>query len=437
MKRHLILIAILALSFSMKAQQKVWTLGQCIDYAMEHNVAVLQSKMNQETAEYQYKMAKNAWLPSLNANAAEGFGFGMSPSANGIYVPNNSSSTSFGISMDMPVFSGLNIYNRQKSNELNLQASEKDLESVKFDLELAIMGYYMQVVYNKELKTIAEKQLALTQEQHGKTQELYAVGMVAESDVYESAAQVATAKSSLIQADNTLMLSLLDLAQALDIDDVAGFDVVSPESFNEKQNIVLPSQDDTYNHAIVSIPRMQAENLRLEKTYYDLKSVKSAWYPQLSFYAGFSDNYYRYFNSDITNEPFGEQLKNNGRTSVGLQLNIPIFNRMQTKYNVETAKISIKNQELTIDNEELKLKKEIQQAYYNALAAEQKYDASRESYNAAEIAYRFSNESYTAGKATLLELNESKNRLFKSESEMLQAKYEYLYRVKVLEKYNE
>lgn len=111
MKRHLILIAILALSFSMKAQQKVWTLEQCIDYAMEHNVAVLQSKMNQETAEYQYKMAKNAWLPSLNANAAEGFGFGMSPSANGIYVPNNSSSTSFGISMDMPVFSGLNIYN--------------------------------------------------------------------------------------------------------------------------------------------------------------------------------------------------------------------------------------------------------------------------------------------------------------------------------------
>lgn len=437
MKRHLILIAILALSFSMKAQQKVWTLEQCIDYAMEHNVMVLQSQMSQQTAEYQHKMARHAWLPSLNASASEGFGFGMSPSANGIYVPNNSSSTSFGISMDMPVFSGLNIYNRQKSSDLNLQASEKDLESVKFDLELAIMGYYMQVVYNKELKTIAEKQLALTQEQHSKTQELYAVGMVAESDVYESTAQVATAKSSLIQADNTLMLSLLDLAQALDIDDVAGFDVVSPESFTEKQALVLPSQDDTYNHALVSIPRMQAENLRLEKTYYDLKSVKSAWYPQLSLYAGFSDNYYRYFNGSITNEPFGEQLKNNGRTSVGLQLNIPIFNRMQTKYNVETAKISIKNQELAIDNEELKLKKEIQQAYYNALAAEQKYDASRESHNAAEMAYRFSNESYTAGKATLLELNESKNRLFKSESEMLQAKYEYLYRVKVLEKYNE
>ena len=437
MKRYLIVITILAFSFSVKAQQKVWTLGQCIDYAMEHNVMVLQSKMNQETAEYQHKMARHAWLPSLNASASEGFGFGMSPSANGIYVPNNSSSTSFGISMDMPVFSGLNIYNRQKSSDLNLQASEKDLESVKFDIELAIMGYYMQVVYNKELKTIAEKQLALTQEQHAKTQELFAVGMVAESDVYESTAQVATAKSSLIQADNTLMLSLLDLAQALDIDDVAGFDVVSPESFTEKQALVLPSQDDTYNHALVSIPRMQAENLRLEKTYYDLKSVKSAWYPQLSLYAGFSDNYYRYFNGSIANESFGEQLKNNGRTSVGLQLNIPIFNRMQTKYNVETANISIKNQELTIDNEELKLKKEIQQAYYNALAAEQKYDASRESYNAAEIAYRFSNESYTAGKATLLELNESKNRLFKSESEMLQAKYEYLYRVKVLEKYNE
>lgn len=436
MKKILIIISIIAISFKIEAQQKVWTLEQCISYAMEHNVTVKQGIINQKNAEYQYKVAKNAWLPSLNANASEGFGFGMSPTASGIYVQNNSTSTSFGLSMDMPVFSGLYIHNHMKSSDLNLQASKKDLESLKFDLELMIMGYYMQVIYNKELKSIAEKQLALTQEQYDKTQELYVIGMIAESDVYESAAQVATAKSSLVQANNTLMLSILDLAQTLDIDNVADFDVVSPESFLNNQNLILPSQEDTYNHALVSIPSMQAEKIRLEKSYFDLKTVKSAWYPQLNFYAGFSDNYYRYFNNEILNESFGEQLKNNGRTSIGIQLSIPIFNKMQTKYNVEMARISIKNQELVIDNEELQLKKEIQQAFYNALAAEKKYDASRESYAAAEIAYRFSNESFVAGKATLLELNESKNRLFKSESEMLQAKYEYLYRLSIMEFYN-
>lgn len=426
----------MAFPFQMEAQQKIWTLDECIGYAMEHNVTVKKGMANQQNAEYQYKVAKNAWLPSLSASASEGLGFGLSPSASGIYLPNNSSSTSFGISMDMPVFSGLYIHNNMKSKDLNLQASKKDLESLKFDLELAIMGYYMQVIYNKELKSIAEKQLALTQEQYSKTQELYAVGMIAESDVFESAAQVAAAKSSLIQANNTLMLSVLDLAQALDIDDVTSFDVVSPEVFLDNQNLIMPSQEDTYNHALVSVPRMQAENIRLEKSYFDLKAVKSSWYPKLSFYAGVSDNYFHYFNNDNLNESFGNQMKNNGRTSIGLQLNIPIFNRMQTKYNVEMAKISIKNQELTIDSKELQLKKEIQQAFYNALAAEQKYDASRESYAAAEIAYRFSNESFVAGKATLLELNESKNRLFKSESEMLQAKYEYLYRLNIMEFYN-
>jgi len=436
MKKHLIIIAILALSVSMKAQQKTWTLDDCINYAMEHNVSVLQSKVSQQNADFQHKIAKNAWLPSLSASASEDFGFGMSPSSSGIYIPNNSSSTSFGLSLDMPIFSGLNIYNQVKSTDLNLQASEKDLEAVKFDLELMIMAYYMQVVYNKEIKSVAEKQLALTEEQHQKTQELYLIGKIAEADVYESAAQVATAKSTLVQANNTLMLSILDLAQTLDLDDVTGFDVVSPELFTEEQSLVMPSQEQTYNHALVNMPSMQAANLRLEQSYYDLKATKSAWYPKLYFYAGFSDGYYHYFNNDMLNESFGEQMKNNYRTQVGFQLNIPIFNRMQTKYNVEISKLSIKNQELTINNEKLNLKKEIQQAYYNSLAAEQKYDASRESYNAAEIAYRFSNESYSAGKATLLELNESKNRLFKSESEMLQAKYEYLYRVKVMEKYN-
>ena len=436
MKRHLIIIAILALSFSLKAQQKAWTLDECISYAMEHNVSVLQSKISQENAGFQYKVAKNAWLPSLNANASEDFGFGMSPSSSGIYIPNNSSSTSFGLSLDMPIFSGLNIYNQIKSNELNLQASDKDLEAVKFDLELMIMAYYMQVVYNKEIKSVAEKQLALTEEQHQKTQELYQVGKVAEADVYESAAQVATAKSTLVQANNTLMLSILDLAQTLDLDDVTDFDVVSPELFAEGQSLVMPSQEQTYSHAVVNMPGMQAANLRLEQSYFDLKAKKSAWYPKLYFYAGFSDGYYNYFNSEMPNESFGDQMKNNYRTQIAFQLSIPIFNRMQTKYNVKMSQLSIKNQELAISNEELKLKKEIQQAYYNSLAAEQKYDASRESYNAAEIAYRFSNESYIAGKATLLELNESKNRLFKSESEMLQAKYEYLYRVKVMEKYN-
>ena len=436
MKKLFLIISIVTASFASQAQ-KVWTFDECVDYAMEHNVQILQTIVNQNSSEYQYKMAKNAWLPTVSAEAGQNFGFGQSPSAYGVYVSDNSSSTSLGISLSMPLFNGLSIYNQIKSSSLAYDASRKDVEAAKYDLKLLIMSYYMQVVFNKEIKSVAEKQLALTEEQHAKTQQLYELGKVAESNVYESAAQVATAKSTLVQADNALMLSVLDLVQALELDSIEGFDVVSPETFDGANAPVLPSQESTFDFAVNHQPRIEAANIRLEQSYRDVKVSKSAWYPSLGLYAGYSTGYYNYFSNSRENLPFGDQLSNNGRTSFGVRLNVPIFNAMQTKYRVEMTKLNIENQELNIANVRKELKKDIQQAFYNAVAAEQKYKTSEETYNAAEIAYRFSNESYGAGRATLLELNESKNRLFKTESEMLQAKYEYIYRVKVLEFYNE
>ena len=436
MKKLVLIIAIITAAFSTQAQ-KVWTLDECVDYAMEHNVTILQHIISQNNAEYQYKMSKNAWLPTVSADASQNFGFGQSPSAYGVYVSDNSASTSFGISAGMPLFNGLSLYNQIKSSSLELDASKKDLEAAKYDLKLLIMSYYMQVVYNKELKAIAEQQLEITEEQHSKTQQLFELGKVAESNVYESAAQVATAKSSLVQANNNLVLSILDIVQALELESMDGFDVVSPDDFKDVENQSLPSQETTYNFALQHQPKMEAANLRLEKSYVDVKSSKSAWYPSLSLYAGYSTGYYNYFSSERETSPFGDQLNNNGRTSIGLRLSVPIFNAMQTKYKVEMTKLSIENQQLAINTAQKELKKEIQQAYYNALAAEQKYIAADETFQSAEVAYRYSSESYDAGKATLLELNESKNRLFKSQSEMLQAKYEYLYRVEVLKYYNQ
>ena len=435
MKKLVLIISIVIISVASQAQ-KVWTLDECVEYAMEHNVTILQNIVNQDNAQFQYKMAKNAWLPTVSADASQSFGFGQSPSANGVYVSDNSASTSFGISVGMPLFNGLNLYYQTKSSSLAYDASQKDLEAAKYDLKLLIMSYYMQVVYNKELKAIADKQLTLTEEQYNKTQQLFELGKVPESDVYESAAQVATAKSSLVQSENNLMLSKLDLVQALELENIEDFDVVSPEIFTKLDKQVLPSQETTYDFALNHQPKMEAANLRLEQSYAEVKASKSSWYPSLSFFAGYSNGYYNYFTSSY-NQPFADQISNNGRTSFGLRLNIPIFNAMQTKYRVEMTKLSIQNQELAINTAKKELKKEIQQAYYNALAAEQKYQAAEETFQSAQVAYRYTTASFDAGRATLLELNESKNRLFKSESEMLQAKYEYLYRIKVLKFYNQ
>lgn len=436
MKKLLIISILLVLSFIGKAQQP-WTLQQCIDYAMEHNVGVLQSRLQQQNADYQLKMSQNAWLPSVNASASEGLGFGQSPSYTGVYVSDNSSSASVGISVSMPLFQGLNLYNTNKANQLNLQASIQDLEAAKRDLSLTIMAYYMEVVYCKELKGVAEKQLELSESQYRRTQELFEVGRVPESSVYESAAQVATDRASLTEAENNLLLRLLDLTQAMEIEDMEGFDVVDPEVFMSYDEQQLVSPQATVQHALNHQPEIQAAQLRLQQAHYDLKAAKSAWYPSLSFYGGYSNGYYHYFTNNNANIPFSQQLKTNGRTQLGMSLNIPIFNSMQTKYRVKMTELGIENQRLNIENTSKKLKKEIQQAYYSAVAAKQKYVAADNSLKSSQLAYEYAQAGFEAGKTTLMELNESKNRLYQAESSLLQAKYEYLYRCKVMAFYNE
>ena len=435
--KKLLIFSILAFSFVKVNAQQVWTMQQCIDYAMEHNTGILQSRLQQQNADYQRKMSQNAWLPTVSANASEGLGFGQSPSYTGVYVSDNSSSASVGLNVSMPLFQGLNIYNTTKADQLNLQATTQDLEAAKRDLSLAIMAYYMDVVYCKELKGVAERQLELSENQHQRTQELFEIGKVPESNVYESAAQVASDRASLTEAENNLMLRLLDLTQAMEIDNIEGFDVVAPDDFMSNDEMPLASAQTTIQHALNHQPEMLSAQYKLEQAQYEVKAAKSAWYPSLSLYGGYSNGYYHYFSNDNTNVPFSQQIKTNGRTQVGVSLNIPIFNGMQTKYRVKMTELGIDNQQLNIENTSKKLKKDIQQAYYNALAAKQKYVAADNSLRSSQLAYEYAQAGYEAGKSTLMELNESKNRLYKAESSMLQAKYEYLYRCKVMDFYND
>lgn len=435
MKRTLLLVATVALAFSASAQQ-VWTMQQCIDYALEHNIGIQQSQLSRQNADYQYEMTKDSWLPSINASAGEYLGFGQSPSYTGVYVPDNSSSTSVGLDVSLPLFQGLSIYNSTKSSYLNLEACTQDLEAAKRDLRLTIMAYYMQVVYCKELKGVAEQQLELSQNQYEMTRQLYEVGRKAEADVYESKAQVAANQSSLTEADNNLMLSLLDLTQAMEIESIENFDVVSPDEFLDLIDYQLPSPQTTIENALNQQPIMQAAQLRLQQSLYDLKVAKSAWYPSLSFFGGYSNGYYNYFTKGYDNIPLPDQIKMNSRAQLGFSLNIPIFNRMQTRYRVKMAEVNIENHTLEIENKSKALKKEIQQAYYNALAAEQKYNSADNALKSSQMAFDYAEAGFEAGKTTQMELNESRTRLYQAESALLQAKYEYLYRCKVMEFYN-
>ena len=436
MKRALLTTLLLATLISLQAQ-KVWTLDECIDYALEHNLDLHKNQLALQQAEYQWKASKNAWLPTLSANAGEYLGFGQSPSYTGVYVSDNSSSASFGASLSLPIFQGLNLYNTAKADALNLQATEMDQEAARFNLKLSVMAYYMQVLYGKESVEIARKQAELSANQLDKTQQLFESGRIAESDVYESKAQLASDQASLTQAETDLELNLLNLLQVLEIEDSVAFEVGNPEAFFALQKEDIGTPQVTIAQALLSQPSMEAARLRLQKGQYDLKASRSAWYPSLDFYAGYSNGLYHYFSDNYPNVPIDEQLKRNSRAQLGFSLNIPIFNGMKTKYRVKMTELSIADQQLDLENTEKTLRKEIRQAYGNAKAAKQKMDAMENSLNAARVAYNYAQAGFETGKKTLLELNESKIRYYKAESDLLQARYEHLYRCKIIEFYRD
>ena len=434
MKRALLITLLVTTVFTTQAQ-KVWTLDECINYAIEHNLDLQKTQLAWQQAEYQYKASKNAWLPTLSANAGEYLGFGQSPSYTGVYVSDNSSSTSFGASLSLPLFQGLNFYNTAKADALNLQATEMDQRAAQLNLKLNVMAFYMQVLYGKEQVEIARRQVELSAEQLQKTQQLFENGRIAEADVYESRAQLATDQAALTQKETDLALSLLTLTQVLEIEEFEGFEVSSPEAFFAGQKLELDTPQTTITLALQNQPSMEAARLRLQKSHYNLKASKSAWYPSLDFYGGYSNGLYHYFGDTYPNTPVNEQLKRNSRAQLGVSLNIPIFNGMKTKYRVKMTELSIADQQLSLENTEKTLRKEIQQAYGNARAAQQKMAAMENSLEASRVAYDYAKAGYDMGKKTLLELNESKSRYHKAESDLLQARYEYLYRCKIIEYY--
>ena len=417
--------------------QKVWTLDECIQYATEHNLDLKKTQLARQQAEYQYKMSKNAWLPTLSANAGESLGFGQSPSYTGVYISDNSSSASFGANLSLPLFEGLSLYNTAKADALNLQATEMDEKAAQLNLKLNVMSFYMQVLYAKEQLEIARRQTELSTEQLQKTQQLFENGRVAEADVYESRAQLATDQANLTQMETNLALSLLTLTQTLEIEDGEDFEVSDPEAFFADQSPELDTPQSTISLALMNQPSIEAARLRLQKSHYDLKVAKSAWYPSLGFYAGYSNGLYHYFSDNYPNTPVSEQLKRNSRAQLGVSLNIPIFNGMKTKYRVKMTELSIDDQQLNLENTAKTLRKEIRQAYGNAKAAQQKMAAMENSLEASRVAYDYTKAGYDMGKKTLLELNESKTRFHKAESDLLQARYDYLYRCKIIELYRE
>ena len=419
-----ILVVLAALYAQPVNAQQQWSLKQCCDYAVEHNITIKQQENQCRQQEIQLSNAKNQRLPDLSGSAGQNFSFGRGLTAENTYTNTNTSSTSFSLGTSVPLFTGFQIPNNIKLNQLNLQAATQNLEKAKNDIRTQVAQAYVQILYNLEMADVAHRQISIDSAQVARLQALLNIGRASEAELAQQKATMAQSLLTATQADNNLQLAILAMTQLLELPTPEGFSVVRPEVGSEGgKTIVTP--DEIYAEALTTKPEVQAQQLRLRATENSIKIAQSGYYPTLSFSAGLGSNYYKTLGFKA--DGFAKQMKNNFSQYLGFNLSIPIFNRFQTRNSVRSAKIERENQTLQLDNTKKALYKEIQQVYYNTVAASQKLQSSRQASQSSETAFRLTQAKYEQGKATITEFNEAKNNYLKSSSDLTQARYEYLY----------
>ena len=439
MKKISILILLVSLvRLDVQAETKQWSLRECCDFAVDHNISIKQQQNQCRQQELELSTAKNSRLPDLSASAGQNFSFGRGLTAENTYSNTNTSSTSFSLGTTVPVFTGFKIPNQIKLNQLNLEAATADLEKAKNDIRLQVAEAYVQILYDMEIADVAHRQIEIDSAQVERLQAFVKNGKAAEAELSQQKATLASSRLTATQADNNTRLAILSLTQLLELPTPDGFSIVRPNiselsELSDYSRLSGLTPDAIYAEALGVKPEILSQQLKLKGMEHSIKIAKADNYPTLSLSGGLGTNYYT--TSGFKSDAFGEQLKNNFSQYIGLNLNVPIFNRFQTRNNIRSARINQENQQLQLDNTKKTLYKEIQQVYYNALNAQTKEKSSEEAVQSSKDAFELMQAKYENGKATITEFNESKNNYLKSESDLVQARYENLYQQALIEFY--
>ena len=431
MKRILFIAALLGISLGASAQ--TWTLEQCIRHALENNLSIRQGELSVQQSEIELNTAQNRRLPGVSASVSESFSAGRSLLGNNTYATNtNSTSSNLHIGADVPVFQGFQIKNNIALSKLNLAAATADLEKAKDDIRVAVAQAYVQVLYNMEILDVAKSQVEIDSLQVVRLTEMLRNGKASAAELAQQKASHAQSSYQLTQAANNLRISLLDLSQLLELPNPEGFSVVKPSAAALDLRPVGDAAD-IYADAVERKASIQAEKLRVEAADARIAVAKGAFLPTISLSGGLGTGYYT--SSLGSSASFADQMKNNFSQQLGLSLSIPIFARLANRNNLRSTELSARTQELQLENAKKSLYKEIQQAWYNALASQDRYASSQMVRDSASESFELVSAKYENGKANITEFNEAKNTLMRAESDLVQARYEHLFQTRLLDFY--
>ena len=428
--KQLLIISLCLLSLGVHAE--VFTLQQCIDSALLNSLTVQKQGNQYASQRLQYTQSKADISPSISGSAGQSWIFGRSIGADNIYHAQNSSQTTFNLAANIVLFDGLQMKFNIDQARANMQASEANMQAIQSQIKINVSSMYLQVLLCKELLKVAENQLVDTQLKLQLNSAWVAVDRVPAGELYTLQAQAAREELEITQRQNSLQLALLDLAQAIELENVSGFDVAIP-SVEELYGGLLPNNEEVYQTALQHRPEIKALEYQIQANESALKGTKSAYSPTLSAGANIGTGYYDMQGAD--NQPFGTQMRDNFSASVGLNLHVPIFDKLQTSTRVKQQKLALQNAILDLEQQKNDLRKEIDQAYYNARNAYAEQIASEKAEQSTAEALRYITQKYEAGRATSYEYQEARNNHLQAESTRLQAQYNYLFRLRILQYY--
>lgn len=426
MKRTLIFAALFA---AVAANARTWTLEECVDYAVEHNLTVKQQELNRKNAELEVTAARDAVLPQVSGQASQSWNFGRGLTAANTYADRNTSSFGANLGLNLPLFNGLQTLRNIDYAKVNLSAMVESVEATKDDITLRVMAQYLQALYCVELEQVAQNQVALTGEEYAKRQALLEAGKIPEADMLDAKSQAAQAKLQLVNAQNDTRLALLDLKLLLRLQE-EDF-VIAP-----LQSDVLPMLGDpqaVFDSAMQRNHGILANRLQVDAAERQIKVAETGYIPKLSFNAGLGSNYYKI--SGMDNEAFGEQMRHNFSQYVGFTLQVPIFDGFGTRNAVHRAKVQRLNAALNLDTQSDALYRAISESYYQAIGARERFVAADEAVTASAAALAAVQEKYNIGRATPTDFDTAKNQLLQSQSERARALYELLLRARILDFY--
>jgi len=419
---------------TLNAQDKKWTLVECVNYALDNNITIKQNKLNVAISEENLVSSKGNFLPNLNASTGGNlnFGSGFDPVSQD-RVSTSTYGGSFGINSGMTVFNGYRNLNTYKQAQLGVETSKLDLEKIQDDISLYVVNTYLNVLFAKENLNVAKVQLEISMKQIENAKAKFEAGVKPKGDLLNAQSTAAADEQALISYENTLNLALLDLAQLLQINP-NGFDVETIDVESPSLAMLYKNPDDVYQKALTNRPEIKKAEMEIESADLSVEIAKSSFLPSVSIGANIGTGY-GYNLKNNTHIPFFTQLDDNLGYGLSFNVNIPIFNRNQTKSNVNRQIISYEISKFGYENQKLQLQQTIQKAYYDAKAAAKTFESAQKSLISQNEAFKNAQESYNIGVMTQFDFDLVRNRLVNAEGAIIRAKYDYIFKTKVLKFY--